>query len=230
MANNYYDMTGVLKLNTVTPVIKALFGSLELDASQPGNGEVYIAEVAEQTDCSWDAIYSSLDDLAKEVKAVNSGSFESIDIVLLALADYLKSPYVERLTRVIDSANFAEHASLDELFEIAQCLDDGHGLQAIRTEAARHCDQSRLFAFGGSGRYLGKHFAHRIASEEIHQLGPELDTLLAAGELGSAAIRISKQVESLLAGVVDPGQREELRAKLFPRADVDSEAGGDRSK
>ena len=31
MANNYYDATGVLMLNRITPVITALFGAFELD-------------------------------------------------------------------------------------------------------------------------------------------------------------------------------------------------------
>ena len=49
MANNYYDATGVLVLDQVTPVITALFGGLKLDASYPGNGEVYIAQIAEDS-------------------------------------------------------------------------------------------------------------------------------------------------------------------------------------
>jgi hypothetical protein len=33
MANNYSDETGVLRLKQVTPVINALFGPYELDAT-----------------------------------------------------------------------------------------------------------------------------------------------------------------------------------------------------
>jgi len=43
MANNYYDATGTLTLKKVTPVIKALFGNLELDPDYPGK----VAESAE---------------------------------------------------------------------------------------------------------------------------------------------------------------------------------------
>lgn len=38
MANNYYEATGVLVLDRVTPVIQALFGTFALDESHPGNG------------------------------------------------------------------------------------------------------------------------------------------------------------------------------------------------
>lgn len=47
MANNYYEATGVLVLDRVTPVIQALFGAFALDESHPGNGQAYIAQIAE---------------------------------------------------------------------------------------------------------------------------------------------------------------------------------------
>jgi len=49
MANNYYEATGVLVLDRVTPVIQALFGAFALDESHPGNGQAYIAQIAETT-------------------------------------------------------------------------------------------------------------------------------------------------------------------------------------
>lgn len=50
MANNYYDATGVLVLERVTPVITTLFGAFNLDADYPGNGQAYIARIAESND------------------------------------------------------------------------------------------------------------------------------------------------------------------------------------
>ncbi len=35
MANNYYEATGLLSLERVTPVIVALFGAFHLDANYP---------------------------------------------------------------------------------------------------------------------------------------------------------------------------------------------------
>nr|WP_228384562.1 hypothetical protein [Rhodocyclus gracilis] len=64
MANNYYDMTGVLVLDKVTPVIKALFGEFELDENDPGNGQAYIANISESSSCSWDSVLENLQDLA----------------------------------------------------------------------------------------------------------------------------------------------------------------------
>src|SRR5471032_878250 len=67
MANNYYDMTGVLVLNKVTPVIKALFGPFNLDETYPSNGQAYIANISESSNCSWDAVLENLQDLTAEL-------------------------------------------------------------------------------------------------------------------------------------------------------------------
>ena len=60
MADNYYDMTGTITLDKVTPVIKALFGPFELDENYPGDGTVYIANIAENSNCSWDEVLDNL--------------------------------------------------------------------------------------------------------------------------------------------------------------------------
>lgn len=64
MANNYYDATGVLVLDRVTPVITALFGGFKLDASHPGDGQAYIALVAEDNNPSWEDLCEGLSELA----------------------------------------------------------------------------------------------------------------------------------------------------------------------
>ena len=64
MANNYMDMTGVLKLDAVTPVITALFGAFKLDPTTPGNGQVSIAAGTEKNIVSWACVCSDLADLA----------------------------------------------------------------------------------------------------------------------------------------------------------------------
>ena len=63
MANNYYEGTGVLVLDHVTPVIKALFGTFALDESHPGNGQAYIALIAETNDPRWTDVLDGLEEL-----------------------------------------------------------------------------------------------------------------------------------------------------------------------
>ena len=67
MANNYYEATGVLVLDRVTPVIQALFGAFALDESHPGNGQAYIAQIAETTNPQWPDVLDGLEDLATQL-------------------------------------------------------------------------------------------------------------------------------------------------------------------
>ena len=63
MANNYYEATGVLVLDRVTPVIQALFGAFALDESHPGNGQAYIAQIAETTNPQWPDVLDGLENI-----------------------------------------------------------------------------------------------------------------------------------------------------------------------
>ncbi|MBN0091635.1 hypothetical protein JTL65_33545, partial [Pseudomonas aeruginosa] len=67
MANNYYEGTGVLVLDRVTPVIKALFGAFALDENHPGNGQAYIAQIAETNDPRWTDVLDGLENLATQL-------------------------------------------------------------------------------------------------------------------------------------------------------------------
>src|SRR5690606_21978175 len=66
MANNYFTMTGVLVLNKVTPIIRALFDPFALDENTGGEGKAYIAEIAEVNSCTWDDVLENLLKYCKE--------------------------------------------------------------------------------------------------------------------------------------------------------------------
>ena len=76
MANNYYEATGVLVLDRVTPVIQALFGAFALDESHPGNGQAYIAQIAETTNPQWPDVLDGLEDLATHSDAGRRRAFD----------------------------------------------------------------------------------------------------------------------------------------------------------
>ncbi|MCV4078967.1 hypothetical protein OD785_32650 [Pseudomonas aeruginosa] len=67
MANNYYEATGLLSLERVTPVIVALFSAFHLDANYPGSGRAYIARIAETNDPQWDDVLEGLTGLAEQL-------------------------------------------------------------------------------------------------------------------------------------------------------------------
>ena len=103
MANNYYDATGVLVLDQVTPVITALFGGLKLDASYPGNGEVYIAQIAEDSGAHWDDVCEDLVALAQSLGlSVPSEGPPTMDDVLAVLSRHFGTDQDEDLQHLFE--------------------------------------------------------------------------------------------------------------------------------
>lgn len=214
MANCYYDATGVLCLKTLTPVIKALFGPFNLDESSPG-GEVYIANIAEDSNTSWDAVLENLTDLAAELKLTPPEDAEgSIEEYLHLLAKHFGADQDEALGNLIEHHDFDNDADLEELFIIAQRFNDGHGLHAIKYEGCWHCSKPRLFEFGGHGSFIGTHCRLNQSSTHAVTLGAELEDALEAGDLDKSAELILTEIDRLLNGLSKEDVREALRVKV----------------
>ncbi len=215
MANNYYDMTGVLVLDTVTPVIKALFGPFDLDENHPGNGEVYIADIAESTDASWDTVLANLLDLIEQIGLpLPDVDDDSIVECLYVLAPHFSAEQNEELANLIAQSDFENGADLDSLFTIARAFDDGHGLKAYKAECSWHCSKPRLFEFGGAGNFGGRHIAVGVSSQQAVELGEKLEAALELGDTDEAAAIIREKVGSILAGIHSEVARNAIRSKL----------------
>lgn len=219
MANNYYDMTGVLVLDKVTPVIRALYGALELDENYPGNGFAYIANISESTSNSWCSILENLlelaDSLKLEVVDEDGQPGESMEDVLSALALHFKVDDSIELENLIEHNDFDDDADMKSLFMIAKLLNDGHGLTAYKTESAWHCSKPRLFEFGGCGDFTGTHVTVSGSSNQVVSLGEELEASLATGDTDAAAELVRTNVSELLAGIYDETVRTQVRNKLI---------------
>jgi hypothetical protein len=155
MADNYHGMTGVLFLGKATPVIKALFGVFELDENYPGNGQAYIANISESSNCSWNSVLKNLEKLAEELgldlRDELGESAESVGEVLTVLAGHFEVTQNETFESLFDRSHFDGDADLYSLFTIAKAFDDGHGLKAYKAETGWHCGKPHLFEFGGCG-------------------------------------------------------------------------------
>ena len=218
MANNYYDATGVLVLDQVTPVITALFGGLKLDASYPGNGEVYIAQIAEDSGAHWDDVCEDLVALAQSLGlSVPSEGPPTMDDVLAVLSRHFGTDQDEDLQHLIEHHRFEDDSDLDALFLIATCFDDDHHLVAIQLEGCWSCSPSRLFEFGGPGCFISRELT--VSSESTHalQLGEELRTAILAGDLAAASNRIANETLALLAAITDDQVRARLRRYVADR-------------
>lgn len=215
MANNYYDATGVLILDQVTPVITALFGAFRLDATFPGDGEVYIARLSESDDPQWDDVLEGLIDLAKAIEQpLPARNQLGLQAVLRALANHFRVEDREDLEQLIEHHAFEDTADLEDLFLMATCFDDGHGLTAIKLEGAWHCDKPRLFEFGGDGALISREIVLYATSSLALELGHGLREALLQGNLDEAADVLAQDLNRLLSGIRDAATREALRRKL----------------
>lgn len=216
MANNYYDATGVLVLRAVTPVITALFGGFNLDASYPGDGEAYIARISEDTNPSWDEVFDCLKNLADTLSIpLTESETGDIRAVLKRLSEHFNCAHDAALGHFINQHPFDdEEIDLDSLFTLATRFDDGHGLTAIRWEGAWHCSKPRLFEFGGDGFYLSRDvFVHSDSSQAL-SLGPALYAALYCGNLDQVASLFKDEVCQLTAGLRDHATRRKVRLTL----------------
>jgi hypothetical protein len=231
MANNYYDATGVLFLDRVTPVITALFGRFKLDAAYPGNDHAYIAHLSETNDPQWADVLTDLIALAAQFDLPapdcdeadkedgegsddGNGSEPTMEVILGFLAGHFGADGNADLLNLIEHAKFEDCADLDALFLIATCFDDGHNLQEIRLEGSWRCDKPRLFEFGGEGRFVSRELEVSSTSTRAIGLGSALRTFLVDGRINDAAKVLDLEVRRLLAGVTDDEQRRRLQQDL----------------
>lgn len=215
MANTYYDATGVLVLDKITPVINALFGDYRMDKTHPGNGEVYIARISDENYPSWDGVLENLDDLAAGLSiSVAEADTENVGAVLRVLSEHFNATDNASLSHLIENEDFTEEVSLKALFTLAICFDDGHGLKAIKWEGAWHSDRPRLFEFGGNGLYLSKSVIANSNSSQALSLGENLHTAILQGDLNQAAAHLDSEVSGLLRGIGDESIRGAVRLRL----------------
>jgi hypothetical protein len=218
MANNYYEATGVLVLDRVTPVIQALFGAFALDESHPGNGQAYIAQIAETTNPQWPDVLDGLEDLATQL-GIPMPDDEGLSIppLLELLAVHFGADEDEELGNLIERHSFEDTADLDALFLIATRFDDGHHLTAIQFEGCWYCSKPRLFEFGGNGCYLSREVRVISSSSQALQLGDQLRKAIVAADIEEASALIALETINLLAGVSDEPFRMNLRRRVAER-------------
>lgn len=215
MAENYYDATGVLVLDRVTPVITALFSGLNLDATHPGGSQVYIALTSEGSGALWDNITEELAELATSLGlTLPADEIPPIQEVLELLARHFGADQDEALSSMIEQHQFKDSADLDALFLIATRFNDGHNLSEICFEGCWHCSKARLFEFGGEGYFLSREFEAFSSSRQALQLGQEICNALLSNELDKAAEVIAREAHRLLAGLNDEAQRADVQQRV----------------
>lgn len=211
MADNYYEGTGVLVLDRVTAVIRALFSEFRLVADYPGNGEAYIA-LRSDSSPSWDDLRETLADLATSLSLIPSpDSITPIGEVLQVLGKHFRAGDDAALASMIERDDFGDAADLKDLFLLATCFDDGHHLREIRFEGSWRCDRLLLFEFGGAGHYMSREFALDSTSSDAPQLGPLIRSALSSNDFDSAGVVVAREALRLLAGIRDVAHRDQVQ-------------------
>lgn len=211
MAQNYYDGTGVLVLDKVTPVIRGLFGLFRLDETYPGNGRAFIAQSSEVCTPTWDEITDNVYNTAKSLGlklAEHEWSNWSLEKYLTLLAPKSGDADIDAIL----PEDHASQAELSDVFDIAKMFDDGHGLKAMKVQNAWHADSLRLNEFGGYSEYLGKHYYSEGDSRQVIETGEAVDDALEKQDFDRAAKTIGARVHHLLEGILDAATQDAVRA------------------
>jgi hypothetical protein len=219
MSQSYYDMTGVLCLKEVTPVIKALFGGLRLDPNYPGNGEVYFCRITDSNSQSWDDVMEKLDSLAESL-GINVEDVEGepeADRLLQALAKHFEAEKNEDLKSLIEGSTFEDDSDLDSLFVLAQAFNDGHGLKSIRYEGCWHEDKPRLWHFGGNSGLISQAVTIDGSSSGLLRMADEIAAALEKHDVQAATKSLEQHVRYLLGGIAIDATRTALKHTLAKR-------------
>lgn len=224
MADSYYEGTGVLVLQQVTPVIKALFSGFQLDPHYPGNQHVFIAMQSFEGLPEWDITRKSLVALAHELELAGIDEGAPIERLLVQLSEYFlpkrhgvdisatRKAFDDVMRTILKSIDFDDTPCLKDLFVLAHLLDDGHGLERIEFEAGRTCSKLWLGEFGGDGLFISKEVELHSDSGSATLLGRALLAAFRNQDTELAAKHLLNDICDSLNGISCEQLRAQVRA------------------
>ena len=213
MTQFYSDTAGTLVIDQLTPVIEALFSNYCLETIPLETGEFVFGAKAEESSLTWQGVNEGLLALTK---ALNIPVSEKDTGTLIGLlAEHLEvedSPLLDGLVgREFEDSIQPE---LGELFDLAQLLNDGHGLKAIKASTAYYSNKMLPGDFGGYGEYVGKHFSVWADSRSAADIGCNVEKALEAGDVDAATQVFGRVVQTLLSNLLDSEMAAIIRARL----------------
>ena len=190
--SKHYKAAGILVLDRVTPIIRALFGAFNLSAD-PDHGRAHIAQTCITNIPNWCNIHDKLFELASGLGIALDQEADTATL-LRAYARHFRVEQDEELKNLIEQRVFDGAIDLEFLFVIASRFDDGHRLSALLFEELRSFDW-------GTG-----------ASNIDHAL--ELRKELRRAAFDEAAALIALEAIRLLRCIQDAQAREAVQRKL----------------
>lgn len=196
MANSYYDATGYIVVKKVTPVIESLFSHLNLDQKAGGlePGQVYIGDIAEDSDSQWSNVIEALTtELAPTLKIDLDGTEEAA-AVLEKIAAYFKVNPLAFRTDCIEDIDFDEEAGYEQLYKLAEYFDDGHGLSKLLMQGCWHSDRAPLGGFGGNCILVTPNGTFKTGTSSATEAAEKLNALLGSNKLEEAADQLLEEI------------------------------------
>lgn len=229
MADYFTDTYGLMEFSKLTGLIKALFGQLiGKECKVNSHAYVVIDYSCQGSERFWAEVAEDLVNLARElalpIVLQDDDKDDWLGAALEALVEKYGCSDPDRLNNLIENVAMSDSASLIKLFEIAMLINDGHNIKHMTYESAYTCNVRKTGAFGGYGVFCGQHFSSSFGSNDVYQLGQNVENMLMSGETLLASRVFKAQIEGMLAGIHDEKMREEVRAHLLlkdPQTETD---------
>ncbi len=221
MANYSYGASGVLFLDEVTPVVRALFGEHHLQNPTPPYRCAKISVRTEFGEPFWSSILPHLRLLAEERGILLAPPFEpTVRSLLKALAVSFRVDHDEEITQLLERSAFSGPADIRVLYQLCSKFDDGHHLRKLLYQGSYGCDEPIPLAFGGSAYCMSQHARLFIDTSEGIETGSLISQAVEDNNLDLAAKHIAQAAWALARGIQDRtlhGPVTARVARLLPR-------------
>lgn len=219
MANNYYQFTGLVTVDKLTLVIKAILGPYLYEDTEPDTKQFIIARDEGDGELTWLTLLEGLSELGKyepehttieealRKVAINIDAIDPMEHVLL-------DPTFRIPSKESDSYGYDDYLSWNEVFRILVALDDGHHISSIMVEGAYTCSRMRLFEFGGTAVFISERVKLDRETSMDTAYAEELDRALTES-VDAATEVIGRRIMYLMREVRDPAMRLEIQHQLL---------------
>lgn len=211
MSHTYLAVApGELHIKAVTPVIKALFGYLNIEAEVNDKG-VAKFHSKEDEPVFWDDLQGHLLTLLQadsQKKVEDKGDLEA---TLWALASEFNQQHNYGLMNFIDHRINGEDkvVDLDDLYFLAKCFDDWHGLSQMLFQGGWAGSQpSSLSSCGGYAGLNSERFAFLCTTQGALSLAQRIDESLQSNDLNRAACHMVSHFDGVALGVSNAANRD----------------------
>lgn len=213
MANIISHENGEIRLQKLTPVIKALFGDYYLtELSTRGHYSITCSAQPQ-----WSDVGERLGRLVESLSLPPNDCADDTELQnhLYALVTHFGQDSNDQLDALISHIDDDANPAMDELFALAQAFNDGHGLFSVRMQTGFYCDRDLLHHHGGNASHISKVFESHGSTHDWLAQAHEICSALEHNQVSDAAEVIHLSVQRLLADIQCANQRTAVQAELL---------------